>query len=327
MSSAVAAIASSNDRSSAPGSVGSRSGTSRTAGRNRRATPSATPGEVARPERPGKRRRPWGRGGLFGRDLLVEAALGEGADGVERSIRVRAGREDLDLVSLADAEGRHGVQAPRRHGAAAGAHVGDADVGVERGGDLDEAGRRPGVQAVGVRDDQPGRARRRRIEGHRDPGGPGLTATQMGDLRRQAAACLRRHLPGARAELGGDRRGDGALDERRLAQQDLLAPVVGQHLDRHLGRQDGAPEIHQHDDAVVRPRPLDRADDEDGVGADGVIGRVEPPGGLKLDLGPAHLPCQLRRALGQLPAVRDEDEPDHDRPQARDASVPTRSNP
>ncbi len=78
-----------------------------------------------------------------------------------------------------------------------------------------------------------------------------LAVAEVRDLAGEARACLPSDDLEGPIELGGDGGGDGALDERRLAQHDALAATVIEQVDRHLGGEHRASQIHQHQDAVV----------------------------------------------------------------------------
>jgi hypothetical protein len=133
----------------------------------------------------------------------------------------------------------------------------------------------------------------------------------VGGLGVQPPSGLGRHLGQRLAEPGGHDGGHRPLRQRRVAQQDPVPPVLGQEVDRHLGRHDRAAEIHQHQHPVVGPHVLDGGHDQRGVGSQRVARLVEPTGGGDLHLVGAHAPGQLGHALGQRVTVRDDDHPDH----------------
>ena len=177
-------------------------------------------------------------------------------------------------------------------------------------GDLD-----PLLRPVGL-------AHGRRSE-HRRP--PLPIHAEVRSLARQPAHRLAFDVVERAADLRRDRGRDGALDHRRTRQPHLRPALLVEEVQRHLGGEHRAPEIHEHEHAVVGPRPLDRGEHQHRVGADRVPGLVEPAGGLDPDVLPGHLACEVRSALGDAAAVRDDDDPDHVRSlQALDASVPRR---
>ena len=90
-----------------------------------------------------------------GRGLLVEVALGQGGERVERGRRLRPVRGDQDLVALANAERGEPVEAAPAGRAPAARQVHHLDVGVEARGRLDEARRRSSMQPERVPDVEP----------------------------------------------------------------------------------------------------------------------------------------------------------------------------
>ncbi len=134
---------------------------------------------------------------------------------------------------------------------------------------------------------------------------------KVGGLRHQSAARLFFHLGERLAEARGDRRRHGSLDERRLAEQDAGTLLRREELEGHLGREDGAAEVHQDQHAVLRPRRLDGVRDAHGVGAQRVSRLIEAAGRGQPQVLAAHLGGQLGGALGQPGAVTDEDDADH----------------
>ena len=74
-------------------------------------------------------------------------------------------------------------------------------------------------------------------------------------LGGQGADRLGGDLGRAGATGGGDGGDDQALDQRRGAEDGPLADGRVDHVERHLGRQDGAAEVHQDHDARRRRRP------------------------------------------------------------------------
>ena len=131
-------------------------------------------------------------------------------------------------------------------------------------------------------------------------------------MRASAADRLERH-----AQLGGDGRGHGALDERRLAEEDPVAAArrpSGRAPSRRRARRSRGPSARARRRRTTRVRsPASRArrrcrSDARSLGA--VDGR-ESAGGLELDVGPAHLARELGDAFGDAVAVRDDHDADH----------------
>ena len=141
-------------------------------------------------------------------------------------------------------------------------------------------------------------------------GEPAVGRQERG-LRGQRPPRLRRHRLEGVAEAGRDSRGHGALDERRRAQQHALTPFPRQQVQGHLRRQHGAAEIHEDQHAVGRPGLVDGPHHTKGVGAQRATGLVEPAGDRDPQSLRAHLRGELGRALGELCAVADQDQPDH----------------
>ena len=135
---------------------------------------------------------------------------------------------------------------------------------------------------------------------------------QVSGLGGQRAARLFGDLLQRVAEPGGDRGGHGALHERRLGEQDAIAPLLRAQLQGHLGGEDGAAQVHQDQDAVLRPHLLDGPRDAHGVGAERAPRLIEAAGDPDPQTLPAHLRRQFGHALGEPGAVADEDQPDHD---------------
>jgi len=136
----------------------------------------------------------------------------------------------------------------------------------------------------------------------------GLLRPELRGLHRQRPARLGGHLLQRRAAACGHRRGHGPLHERRLAQHDTPAGL--EHLDGELGAHERAAEVHEHKDAVVGPRALDRRAHPLGVGAQRAR-LVHPARGLERQLRAAHLARQRDDALGERLAVGDDNEADH----------------
>ncbi len=116
------------------------------------------------------------------------------------------------------------------------------------------------------------------------------------------------------AEPGGDGRGHGALHERRLREQELAAPLLVQQVGGQLGGEDGAPQVHQDQHAVLRPHLLDRPQHPRRVRAERALRLVQPAGGADPHAGPGHLGGQLQDAVREPGAVADDDEADHGYP-------------
>src|SRR5437763_29791 len=141
--------------------------------------------------------------------------------------------------------------------------------------------------------------------------GLGPAGAELCGLPLQPAARFLRDLCEWLAEPRGYRRGHGSLDERGLTQEHRLALLRRQEVERGLGAQDGAPEIHQHEHAVAGVGPVDCLHDANRVGAESpFFGHA--PGQLELHVGAGHLRRQLADALGQRAAMRDDHDSDHD---------------
>ena len=218
---------------------------------------------------------------------------------------------------MADPQGGHGVQTASAHRPSARRDVGDGDGGGESGHGAHEQRSRPQVQPQPVLHDdlkgvprglgsRPGR--RQRLGGGRRVG---RRRREVRGLGSQRAARLRGDLLQRIAEPGGDRRGHGALHERRLREQNALAPLPREQVQGQVRREDGAAEVHQDQNAVFRPHLLDGPRDARRVGAERVAGLIQPAGDPDPQASPAHLGGQLGHALGELGAVADEDQPDH----------------
>ena len=133
----------------------------------------------------------------------------------------------------------------------------------------------------------------------------------MGGLGGQRTPSLASHLLQGVAEAGRNSRRDGALGQRRLAQQHALAPLLGQEVERHLRRQHGAAEVHQDQHAVGRPRLADGARHENGVGTQRLARLVETAGDRDPHFVRAHLRGEFSHTLGKLRAVADQHQSDH----------------
>ena len=86
-----------------------------------------------------------------------------------------------------------------------------------------------------------------------------LVPSQVRGLGLKASARLGRDVLERRPEACCDRGRDRPLHERGLGEPDPGARLVGQQVERRLGAEDGAPEVHedQHPVAAVR---TDRAE-------------------------------------------------------------------
>ena len=173
--------------------------------------------------------------------------------------------------------------------------LGDSNVGVEAADGLDEPRRRPRVQADRVAHLEHGL----RVRGWR-----GWSLVDRSDVRdaelrglhRQRPPRLGRHLLERRATARRRRGRHRALDQRRLAQQHLARRLVEQ-LDRELGAHQRAPEVHQHQHAVVGHRPLDRRAHALGVGAEHA-GLVSATGRFEREAGGGPSPAPAPRRPG-----------------------------
>ena len=147
------------------------------------------------------------------------------------------------------------------------------------------------------------------------PGTPSSASISMPNpdtLGTQGGACLGEHCLERQPGPGGGGGGDGSLDQGRLAQHHPVTPLVVEHLQGEVGGEDGAAQIHEDDHPRLRPDRFDGGEDLGGVGADRVGRVVDASGGGDGGVT-AHLPGQLRGALGDEGAVGDEDEADHGR--------------
>ena len=112
-------------------------------------------------------------------------------------------------------------------------------------------------------------------------------------------------------ELRGHGGGDGALDERGLAEQDVGAALLGQQVQRHLRRQHRAAEVHQHQHALGDQARSTACHDHDGVGADRMLGQVETAGRLDAHVRPAHLAAPARPRPRRARSCARRHDPDH----------------
>ena len=134
---------------------------------------------------------------------------------------------------------------------------------------------------------------------------------QVGRLAGEPGASRGGHGVQRVAQPGGDGRGHGALHERRLREQELAAPLLVQQVDGQLGGEDGAPQVHQDQHAVLRPHLLERSQHERGVRAERPLRLVQPSGGRDPHAGTGHLRGQLQDAFREPGAVADDDDADH----------------
>ena len=207
-------------------------------------------------------------------------------------------------MALAHAECRHAGQAPGVRGARTGGLVDEGDLGVEAPGRGDQTGGRARVEPQPVVDPEP----------HRLPpvvtllrGGSGRFRRRLDAklrrLRAEGAAGLGRDLVERRAAARGRRGGDGTLHQWRLAEH---------HLRRVVGHLERAPQVHQHEHAVLVRGAFDGALDQLGIGADRAGGLGHAAGRLDPHVFAAHLPRELHDALRHAGAVGHDDEADHD---------------
>ena len=261
---------------------------------------------------------------------LVEAAIRERPDGIDRERGLRSPGHHLDPLPDRDPERGDGVEAARAHGSSAGRDVRHAHVGIEGAGGPHEPRGRTSVEPVGEVDHDP--------ESHLRPGGL-VRRRQRARLRslrpdsevrrlaRQSAERLLGHLVQRAAELRGDGGRNRAFDDRRARESHLPATIRIEELERHLRGQHRAPQIHQHEDPVLGPHLLQRLEDPDCVGPDGVFlaRRFQAAGRRDRQVGASHLAGERRDALGHLVAVRDQDESDHGAPILRPGTRGSRS--
>ena len=150
-----------------------------------------------------------------------------------------------------------------------------------------------------------------RLRVHRGRGGhDGVRRAQVRQLAQQGGRGLRGDLVAVRAARGGDRRHDEPFHHGGGREQD---PVAGgrirQQLQRQLGAQDRAPEVHQDHDTGRAVHLLDGRGDLHRVRAQG--GLVQPGGHGDAHLTPPdHLLGQLDGRDRQRPAVRDHHQTD-----------------
>ena len=162
------------------------------------------------------------------------------------------------------------------------------------------------------------------------------TRAEVRSLARQSAERFLGHVVQRAAELRCDGGRDRAFDERRAPESHLPATIRIEELERHLRGQHRAPQIHQHEDAVLGPHLPHRREDPGCVGPDGVFlaRRLQTAGRRDGQVRASHLTRERRDALGHLVAVRDQDESDHGAPilrpetrASRSGSIRTRASP
>ena len=93
----------------------------------------------------------------------------------------------------------------------------------------------------------------------------------------------------------------------------MAAALLREQIERHLRREDGAAQVHQDQDAVLRPHVVDRPHHEGRVGPERPSRLIQPAGDPDPEVVAAHLRRQFRHPLGEPGAVADEDESDHAR--------------
>ena len=244
----------------------------------------------------------------LGGQAVTEAVVGQLLESRDHLARSRPGGRDQQRVPEPGPE-RHHVGETGGANRLAAPGLGYPHLSVEPAHGLDEARRRPGVEADRVANQDRGlgirRGRRRGFDGRgavvRDP--------KLGALHRQRAPGLGRHFleRGAAARRGGG--GHRPLDQRRLAHHDL-AGRVAQQFDRKLGAHQRTAQVHQHEDPIGRHGPLDRGLHAFGARAEDAS-LLSSAGGLERQFRAAHLARQGDDALGQRGAVGDHHDPDH----------------
>ncbi len=131
-------------------------------------------------------------------------------------------------------------------------------------------------------------------------------------LRPQRALGLAAHAVRSGTAAGGHHGQDQTLDQRRGGEPDSVPQRGIDKFERKLGGQDGAAQVHQHDDAVVIGC-LDGGGDRGRIGAKGVL--VQAGGDLDPDLRTRrHLCRQPHGSVGQSPAVRHHHDSSHPGP-------------
>jgi hypothetical protein len=134
----------------------------------------------------------------------------------------------------------------------------------------------------------------------------------MGHLPLEAPARLRRHFRQRRPEPCGDGGCHRSLHERSLAEEHALALLRIQQIERGLGAQHRAAEVHEHEHAVTGVGARDRLHHANRVRAER-LGLSQPARELEPHVRAGHLRRELPHSGGQGRAVRDDDDADHDR--------------
>ena len=129
-------------------------------------------------------------------------------------------------------------------------------------------------------------------------------------FRAQRAERLGGDLIQRQAGTGRHHSGQGTLDQRGRAEPHPCAQLRGQQFEGGLGAQEGAAQVHQHQHAAAVIRLFNRTHHRDGIGADGVVGVIDP--GRQQQSGrAAELVGQRFQAGRQQGAVRDHYDSDH----------------
>ena len=124
-------------------------------------------------------------------------------------------------------------------------------------------------------------------------------------LRSLAGDFFQRRAGGSKSDGG-----DEALDDWAIGKHDGAVARVTAQLERQFRAEHRAAEIHEDDDTVGRGDAVDRFFHASGVGAEYVA--IETGGNFDGRRCPAdHLQCELDGGVGQTPAVRNDDDPDH----------------
>src|ERR671911_2991798 len=140
------------------------------------------------------------------------------------------------------------------------------------------------------------------------PRTPRLNPLPLLQLRLRAGLHCRLHaLFSVSPGRGRDPGREGPFDEGSVDQGYPLSFLRGQHLQDGLSREDGAAEVHK-DKHLFGFEVANRGFDPLRVRSERAI--CIAPDGRDLDL-PCHLQDQVSRALGDLLAVRDEHDPNH----------------
>ena len=258
---------------------------------------------------------------------LAEAFVREPADRRQRLGRLRPLRHDDQLVAVPGAEGGDPVQASRADRSAPVGRVGDGDRGVEAGRGAHQQRGRPGVEAERVAHRHPGRLGRRRASlprpGRRARGRRRRVRDALAPppplVRRARCSSLPARPPRAAAATASSRSPRPAATAAATApstsgasvSSDRGASLLVQQVDGQLGGEDGAPEVHQDQHAVVGPHVVDRAQHPGRVRPERACRLVQPAGGADAHVRARHLRGQLGHALREPGAVADDDEADH----------------